>query len=817
MAITVTSINLYKMDGTVITSEEFEETHMLRGKVAFCITEGFLPSLVNTLREQSDLFLLTKQKEATSQHSLVLQYINMEGSLREDSPVRLQVCLQDRRPLQERRVVKFQSNHIFPVELTVQGDAAEVFVLGSMNKWKDPLPLSRCEDSTGVFFHTTLYLPPGDYEYRYIVDGEEKVSESNKAMSKYNQGVCNIYKVTEYIQEMDAETTTTLLHIRWLRSNIHSGFDLIEGANSLTYTPSPADVGCCLRAEVLSYIGGQFEALVFDITPPITSGLPSCGHLELKGMPIEGSELEAVTHYSGGVEGWSTYQWLRCIDGVETPVVSSNDVDREMTGESTSLTRGNKRRAPTASQQRQSNIYHCKAEDVGCKLKVVYIPSREDGIQGPPVVAVSEIIRAVPAEFKQNLSLSGTNVEGEPLTLTAFSQDSFPVLSESTCRFRWYRKNPLTQTLTPIATGTKTYTPIAEDIGSIIVVEFTPSVVSTSSPNSSSLTTTYSTTSTIQQASPAIKSLQLEGAPEEHKPLTAQFRYIGGIPSSHHKIQWWKIKDNFPDKFNLPTSTSCTYTCQTEDIGYYVGVTIIPVREDGLQGSPCSAQTTSPVTGELPKLTTLAMINSEKLVEGQEIQLQAVYQGGVEGHSIIQWYRSSNIGAQALSQDEDNYVHIEEAINQRRYVPTSADVGHKMKCKYTPVREDGTQGMPSSSVSIEIVEPAPPRIIGIVELISAGIVYKGKFHYSGGKSSDAHTHQWIRINPANSSESIICTTVGKESEYKPTAPDRGCRLKYGIRPKREDGVEGEWCYSQPSAVIRLVSEPSPVASASSTR
>lgn len=126
---------------------------------------------------------------------------------------------------------------------------------------REPLELEKCVEGNNVFFHTTLYLPPGEYEYRYIVDGEEKVSEHTKTTSKFNDTVCNMYKVTGVAEDLDPNSST-LLHIRWLRSNVNSGFDLIEGENFLVHVPGFKDVGCCLRAEVLSYLNGQFEGIV---------------------------------------------------------------------------------------------------------------------------------------------------------------------------------------------------------------------------------------------------------------------------------------------------------------------------------------------------------------------------------------------------------------------------------------------------------------------------------------------------------------------------------------------------------------------------
>ena len=57
------------------------------------------------------------------------------------------------------------------VEFTVYAPYAEnVYLSGSFNNWK-PDQLLMKKDSLGVW-HFTIYLPPGRYEYKFVVDGE---------------------------------------------------------------------------------------------------------------------------------------------------------------------------------------------------------------------------------------------------------------------------------------------------------------------------------------------------------------------------------------------------------------------------------------------------------------------------------------------------------------------------------------------------------------------------------------------------------------------------------------------------------------------
>lgn len=94
----------------------------------------------------------------------------------ENIPVKLLLCLQDVRSHEQCNTDGFFAQNLYPVIFKLSGEAAEVFVVGSMNHWTDPIKMERCVDGEEVYFETTLYLPAGDYEYRYIVDGAEKIS-----------------------------------------------------------------------------------------------------------------------------------------------------------------------------------------------------------------------------------------------------------------------------------------------------------------------------------------------------------------------------------------------------------------------------------------------------------------------------------------------------------------------------------------------------------------------------------------------------------------------------------------------------------------
>lgn len=752
LAIAVGGNELARIDNVDVAAMELEETGHYRGKIAFCITEGFMAEESGfSVAEQADKFLLTKQRESTRQHSLVLQHIHLETGLIEGHPVTLQVCLQDRRLLSERKATKFQSNQIYPVELTVQGEANQVLLVGSMNNWREPLELEKCTEAGNVFFHTTLYLPPGEYEYRYIVDGEEKVSEHAKTVSKYNDTVCNMYKVTGMSEELDLNSST-LLHIRWLRSNANSGFDLIEGENSLTHVPGLKDVGACLRAEVLSYLNGQFEALVFDITPPIICGVPTCSRLELQGDPVESGELTVLWSYTGGQESGSTFQWTR---------ISS-------TGKETAL-------------QVNGPVYRVNVQDVGNKLKVAYTPRREDGVSGDTRIVFSPTIVPAPP-VARSFSMAGSFVEGERIVL----ETEYYGGREGPSRFTWFRQKNGGYDPIPGATG-RTYTPTVEDLGTFLTAEYVP--VSDDGRQGDA----------VRTDSPPI----LAGRPKASVRLLGDFRqggtvalevlYCGGrqgVPI----IQWYRMDPGGNAMFFLPPNP-LSYVIGGQDEGCTIGVQYTPVRSDGVRGETFNVHNPNPVGSGFKTPMTLRL-KPNPLVEGNVAELD------IDVNGQIEWLVSDEQG--------QNFRSLDHARNTRSITLTQNEVMRKLRVVYIP-NLGGADG-PKMNVETGFVQPGPPQARQ-VQTVQEGKSFRGAFVYSGGVPG-THTHRWLKVGP-DGQETTLTELVGPMSTYSPVADDVGCQLKYSVRPTRSDGTLGEWTPSAPTATIKLSDLPVDEAVASS--
>jgi hypothetical protein len=592
--------SLGKLDGEDITEQDDVEVY--RGKVAFCMTEGFVPEGDGPIEEQCANFLLARQQEQSAGKSLWPHHVAVEsqgGRHQEGEPVTLSVCLQDMREIAVRKKNIFYSRHLFPVAFKVSGEAREVFVMGSMNKWKGAIPLQRCKDDQGaVYFQTTLYLPAGEYEYRYLVDGMEKISEHNKTTCKHTEGMCNVYKVVpSALVDGEEEVQETILHIRWHRSNEYNVFSLIPDENGLEYVPTSVDVGHCLRVEVLAYLDGNFHCMVCDISTPVEPGPPKVTDLRIDGAPCEGQLLKVEGLYSGGVEGSSDIKWFRVLpDGTEVAL----EVEAAWEG------------------------YLIAADDIGCQLKAVYVPIRSDWVAGKPEAALSETISAGVPVCK-SLNVLGQFVEQETLTVVA----EYGGGKESQSRYQWMREAadstpdcPVFEII-PGETGT-TYVPCQQDVGFCLAVDYTPV-----SEDGLEGETNRFITDEIEPGPPTVSSLEILGEPLEGSELEVLALYYGGHPGKHI-VQWYSLEeqDGHATRTKIPQARALKYTPTRQDVGCVLEVAFTPVRDDGMRGAPLVVCTNTPIQPHPPTVKTLSLEGT--FAVGETVTVVVEYLGGTE-------------------------------------------------------------------------------------------------------------------------------------------------------------------------------------------
>ncbi|CAJ1034431.1 Leucine Rich repeat (2 copies) [Leishmania utingensis] len=668
MAIAVNGLNLVSVDGNPVQVEERAEADRYKGKVAHCVREGFTADGENP-EQAASAFMVKMQRNRQDAKYLQLCSINLapvaeEDEIMEGKPIALSLCMQDVRPYAQRTTEVFQSSYLYPVIFKVSGEATEVFVVGSMNKWTEPISLERCVEGDEVYFHTTLYLPVGDYEYRYIVDGVEKVSEANSMPSKYKEGFCNIYKVAEL--EPQEEDQDTILHIRWMRSAPNGSYDVIEDENTLTYTPKAADIDCCLRAEVLAYVNGQFSFLYFDISTLTKPGLPQCPRLELTGVAMEGGLLTAEADYFGGIEGNSSLVWYRISPSGDEVAVDIVD--------------------PWAG-------YEVTRDDIGCRIRAEFTPVRNDWAAGEPKSATTNLVTCCGPECR-TIRIIGHLVEGSQLEVDVEYRGG----EEGRSLYQWLRKADMNDYV-PIseANGTK-YVVTPKDVGQYLAVEYTP----VNAEGVAGETCRCVLNNRIDEAVPIVTHLTIVGELMEQKTLSLEYD-CKGSQSGEHMIQWYRHdkKRGIMTKIGSPNSNSVTLTSM--DVGCSIEVSLTPVRYDGMTGKVVMAKRNGVVAPCAPEVRVLNIVGD--LVAGQELVLQTKYIGGVEGESIVTWE------VEDLKTKTFNIV----AQGVRTYMLKETDVGKRVKVTYTPVRSDGKEGSPKTQMAQVMGKatasaPAVPKI-----------------------------------------------------------------------------------------------------------
>ena len=659
MAIVVCTPQLVSVDGHPITDDERAAVERYKGKIGYCIAEGFIVEGDNA-EEEAENFLLKLQRDQFKAKPVVLQSIALtsvdaqSSLLMEGVPIQLSVCIQDTRPLAERRTDVFSSPHLFPVAFKVSGDASEVFVVGSMNRWEDPIPLERCQDGSEVYYVATMYLPAGDYEYRYIVDGVQKITEQNKAQSKFGQGVCNIYHVSESPQPQDPQDT--LIHIRWMRSKPDNSFEILEEEKGLTYTPKSSDIGYCLRAEVLSYIKGEFDFLFFDISAPINPRAPECKKLEIQGKAVEGECLKAAAEYIGGTEGESLLKWF---------VITADGAEKEL---------------PLADPWAG---YTVSIDDIGKRIKVEYTPIRADYEAGTPATKITDPIKPGVPRCK-SLAVMGERIQNNPLTVKTEYTGGY----EGQSKFQWFRFDERLNEYHPIPGETNSmYMTSLHDVNKVLAVECTP----VSRENIEGAPCRCVLDKPIVACNPCVRSLSIKGQCEELHVLMLEFDYFGGF-YGQHKIQWYSVGEGVRKKTGRVDSTTCTLT--SREVGNQIEVEFIPVRDDGVKGEMVTVCTEGRVRPCHPHLKLFQVAGEPKV--GEVLEVVTEYIGGEQGESIIEWSRSTS--------DSRGFDVI--AKKTRKYSVQREDVGHMLRVSYTPVRNDGVQGETKTRL-IEIAAEAP--------------------------------------------------------------------------------------------------------------
>ncbi|GMI70655.1 AUXIN-INDUCED IN ROOT CULTURES 9 [Hibiscus trionum] len=391
----------------------------------------------------------------------------------------------------------------------------------------------------------------------------------------------------------------------------------------------------------------------------------------------QNQEIVPQKTYFGGQEGVEEYTWYRTktrLNGSVLADISTSSEDVVMCG--------------------QTFMYTPSLEDVGAYLVLHWIPTRVDGKAGKPLVVISNspVIPAPPvvsSVYVKKLDSGIYSGEGE-----------YSGGYEGSSLFSWYRETNDGTIILINGANTKAYEVTDADYNSRLLFGYTP-VRSDSVVGELRLS---EPSEIVFPELPMVEMLALTGKAIEGDVLTA----VEVIPKTEtQQCVWskykkdacyqWFCSSDTGDRISfdpLPSHRSCSFKVRFEDIGRCLKCECIVTDVFGRSSEPVYAET-APVLPGFPRIDKLEIEG-----RGFHTNLYAVrgtYFGGKEGKSKIQWLRSM-VGSPDL-------ISIPGETG-RMYEANVDDVGYRLVAIYTPIREDGIEGQPTSASTEPIaVEP----------------------------------------------------------------------------------------------------------------
>lgn len=451
----------------------------------------------------------------------------------------------------------------------------------------------------------------------------------------------------------------------------------VGGRIELLYTPARIDG---LR-------GTPVRAVSDIISPADPMGtelaIPDCS---------EDIEVVPQKSYYGGKEGFGVFTWYRTkakLTESDLKNISSDCEDIVACGVSKTYTPG--------------------LEDVGSYLVLHWVPTRIDGQQGEPLIAITSnpVSPALPLV---------SNVRVEELSSGVYAGlGEYYGGFEGSSLFSWYRETNEGSIILIIGANSTTYAVDDLDYNCRLLFGYTP-VRSDSLVGELKIS---EPTDIILPEMLKVERLVFSGKAIEGERITA----VEVIPESEvqHRIwqkykkdikyQWFSSVENGEDDYfePLPSQHTCLYKVRFEDIGHSLRCECVVTDVFGRSSGPVLAQT-APVLPGIPRVDKLE-------IEGRGFHtnlyaIRGVYSGGKEGKSRVQWLRAM-VGSPDL-------ISIPGEIG-RMYEGNVDDVGYRLVALYTPVREDGIEGQPVSA-STEPIAVEPDILKEVKQKVELGAV-----------------------------------------------------------------------------------------------
>uniref|UniRef100_A0A803N0W9 Uncharacterized protein n=1 Tax=Chenopodium quinoa TaxID=63459 RepID=A0A803N0W9_CHEQI len=457
----------------------------------------------------------------------------------------------------------------------------------------------------------------------------------------------------------------------------------------------------------------------------VRAGSPRLISLQIAGKSIEGSTLVAERLYWGGEEGESVFRWFRTDSSGQQ--IEIND-------------------AMTAS-------YTLSVEDVGCLISVSCEPVRSDWARGPEVISeqFGPIVPGLPS--CEELKFSGSMMEGERLAFIA----SYHGGVKGNCCTEWFRIQNNGHKEKLCANDYLDLT--LDDVGSCIEIIFTPVRGDGIRGISQSIISDV-----IIPADPVGLELTIPGCCEAEVVLPHTI-YFGGHEGLGEYI-WYRTKNklhgsdlsSISDTYDdiVICGRDLTYTPFLDDVGTYLVLYWVPIRDDGKPGKPLVSICDDPVApGSVVLFLVVIFLGAGgvgwthpivrnicvKSLNLSTYSGEGEYFGGHEGSSLFSWYRETAEGLITLINGADSLT----------YEVTESDYNCRLLFGYTPVRLDSVVGELRLSDPTDLLFPELLKI----EMVALT-----------GKAMEGELLTSVEVIPNSESQQIVWSKYKKDVKYQ---------------------------------------------------
>jgi hypothetical protein len=560
----------------------------------------------------------------------------------------------------------------------------------------------------------------------------------------------------------------------------YRGTTAISGATAQTYTPTSADRGSALKAEVTATKTGYAAATAF--TPAKDYSLTATGSVTLTGTATNGSTLTIVdgqsyTTADGTKTVTKSYEWLR--DGTaiasataSTYTLTSTDVGKVITAKVTSratgyialsttsagatIAAGTKAagtvtvsnttdaltavpagwdsgttftyqwfRGASAISGATAGTYTPTSADRGNALKVELTGTQ------PGYVAVAAFSSAKDYSLTATGSVTITGTASNGSTLTIADGQSYTTVDGAktvTKTYEWLRDG------TTIASATaSTYTLTSTDIGKVITAK-----VTSRATGYIALTTTSAGTTAIVAGTQTAGTVTVSNATDALTAVPA-----GWDSGTTFTYQW------FRGASAISGATAGTYTPTAADRGNALRVELTGTRPGYLAVTATSAAKdySLTATGTVTLSGTASNGSTLTVVDGQSY---ATVDGTQSVTKTYEWLRDGTTIASATAST---------------YTVTASDIGKVITAKVTS-RATGYIALTTTSAGTAAIV-AGTKAAGTVTVSNTTDALTAV--PAGWDSGTTYTYQWYRGTSAISGATA--------STYTPTSADRGATIK----------------------------------------